>query len=185
MPYAQGELDGLCGVYAIVNAVEATVAGWNKADAEGLFQHLVTSLSSQGKLHTAMAEGLGRLELCRLIDYADAYLADEYGLRLKRRVAFARRAPLSRYWQRLQDHLKGHSHAAIIGLWGRHEHWSCAHSITERTVKFLDSGWGPIRQIYRAHCTTGRSGVQRCHELVVTQTILISLSKQGTSNDCC
>jgi hypothetical protein len=24
MPYAQGELDGLCGVYAIVNAVENT-----------------------------------------------------------------------------------------------------------------------------------------------------------------
>ena len=82
MPYAQGELDGLCGVYAIVNVVEASVAGWNKQDAEGLFQ----------------------------------YLADEFGLSLKRRIAFALRVPLSSYWQRLQVHLQGRGHTSIIRL---------------------------------------------------------------------
>ena len=103
MPYAQGELDGLCGVYAIVNAVENTVAGWKKEDANGLFNHLVTRLSGQGRLHTAMADGIGVRELCRLIDHAGAYLADEYGLSLKRHIAFARRVPLSSYWKRLQE----------------------------------------------------------------------------------
>ena len=173
MPYAQGELDGLCGVYAIVNAVENTVAGWKKEDANGLFNHLVTRLSGQGRLHTAMADGIGVRELCRLIDHAGVYLADEYGLSLKRRIAFNRRVPLSSYWQRIQEHLQGRGHTAIIGLWGKHEHWSCVDSMSGHKVHLLDSGREPIRRIYRAYCTTGRTRGRRRHELMATQTILL------------
>jgi hypothetical protein len=176
MPYAQGELDGLCGVYAIVNAVENTVAGWKKEDANGLFNHLVTRLSGQGRLHTAMADGIGVRELCRLIDHAGAYLADEYGLSLKRHIAFARRVPLSSYWKRLQEHLQCRGHTAIIGLWGKYEHWSCVHSMSGHTVHLLDSGWEPIRRIYRANCTTGRISGRRRHELAVTQTVFVFLN---------
>lgn len=175
MPYAQGELDGLCGVYAIVNAVEATVVGWNKADAAGLFQHLIACLSLRCRLDTVMAEGLGMRELCRLIDLASAYLADEYGFQLKRRMAFGKNVPLSCYWRRLQNHLQVQGHAAIIGLWGRHEHWSCAHGMTKRTVRFSDSGWNPIRRVCRANCTTGRTMGRRRHELAATQTILLCI----------
>lgn len=175
MPYAQGELDGLCGVYAIVNAVEASVTGWNKQNADGLFKHLVTRLSGEGRLHMAMADGIGVRELCRLIDYAGAYLADEYGLSLKRRNAFARRVPLSSYWQRIQEHLQGRGQTAIIGLWGKYEHWSCAHSITGRTVHLSDSGWYPIRRIYRANCTTAQPNERRPHEVSATMSILISI----------
>jgi hypothetical protein len=141
MPYAQGELDGLCGVYAIVNAVEASVAGWNKVEAESLFQHLVTRLS------------------------------------LKRRFAFARRVPLSSYWQRLQEHLQGRSHTAIIGLWVKYEHWSCVHSMSERTVHLSDSRWNPIQRVYRANCTTGRIKGRGRHELAPTQSVLILVAE--------
>ncbi len=174
MPYAQGELDGLCGVYAIINAVEASVTGWKKTDADGLFQHLVARLSKRSRLDTAMAKGLEVRELCRLIDYAAAYLVEEYGIQLKRRMAFATRAPLSSYWQRMQDYLQDPGHTVIIGLWGRHEHWSCVHRISARTLHLLDSGWDPIRRIYRAHCTTGQTRGRRQHEIVATQTIFIS-----------
>ena len=175
MPYAQGELDGLCGVYAIVNAVENTVAGWKIEDAEGLFKHLVTRLSGQGRLHTAIADGIGVRELCRLIDHAGAYLADEYGVSLKRRIAFARPVPLSSYWLRLQEHLQGRGHTAIVGLWGKHEHWSCVLRMTGRTVHLLDSGLVPIRRIYRANCTTAQPNERRHHEVSATMSILISI----------
>ncbi len=176
MPYAQGELDGLCGVYSIVNAMETTIAGWNAMDAEGLFQHLTAQLGAQGRLHTAMAQGIGVRELCRLIDHAGTYLLQKYGLHLERRIACKTYTPLSHFWQRLKDHLQTPGQTAILGLSGKHRHWSCVNEVNLRTVHFADSGPYPLQRIYRANCTTDQARGRRHHELETTQTILLKIT---------
>ncbi len=176
MPYAQGQLDGLCGVYAIVNAIEATVANWDRTDAQSLFHFLTTSLTAEGKLPGIMALGMGRRDLGQLIDHADTYLAAHYGLRLTRRFAFARPTSLGQYWQRLENHLQAPGHTAIVGLCGRYAHWTCVHEMTGNTLQTLDSGTQPIQRLYRAHCTTRRLDRRRHHGLQATQTVLLKVS---------
>lgn len=176
MPYAQGELDGLCGVYAIVNAVEATVAGWNKTDAEGLFRHLTSYLQRQR--HAAMTDGIGLRDLCQLIDRADKHLNREYGLRMRRRIAFATRTSLSCYWQRLGRHLEGEGCSVIAGLDGIYRHWTCIRAVRPRELVVSDSGRYPIQRLYRAYCTTGRQGRRKRHQLSPMQSVLLMIEVQ-------
>ena len=62
-PYRQGDLDGLCGVYSIVNAVRALCPELDQDGAEWLFAHLMQALSKQGvDLSIAVASGIGRVD---------------------------------------------------------------------------------------------------------------------------
>lgn len=178
MPYAQGELDGLCGIYAIINAIGATVTGWNRADAERLFQYLIKRLTAR-RLDHAIADGIGIRDLKTLIRDADIYLAREYGLRIQQRNAFARRVSLDDYWARIRVHLQECGNRVIVGLNGVHRHWTCISTVGERALYVDDSGWRPIQCLYRAHCTTGKPGRRKRHQLVVTQTVLISVFNGG------
>ena len=67
-PYRQGDLDGLCGVYSVVNAVRVLCPELDQEGAEWLFAHLLQSLNESGvDLPIAVASGIGRVELGRLI----------------------------------------------------------------------------------------------------------------------
>ena len=62
-PYRQGELDGLCGVYAIVNALrlvlESHPAGFTRRDWEQLFHTLLATIDNgRGGVCHVVANGM-------------------------------------------------------------------------------------------------------------------------------
>ena len=60
-PFEQGDLDGLCGVYAVVNAVRHAAYPHRRlsaAESRGLFAALLAELADEGRLRGFVAAGL-------------------------------------------------------------------------------------------------------------------------------
>jgi hypothetical protein len=81
-PQRQGDLDGLCGLYAVVNAIELTgVIGPKSLFHQRLFKRLIEGLS-EGELRRAMTKGLTHGQMLFIADRAFRSLHRRYGVRL-------------------------------------------------------------------------------------------------------
>ena len=57
-PYQQGDLDGLCGVYALVNAVDYLCGPLSHRKARQLFQQILTHLEARAPLASRCTHGI-------------------------------------------------------------------------------------------------------------------------------
>lgn len=157
-PYRQGDLDGLCGVYSIINAVRLLCPELNGSDAEYLFDVIVQSLDGAVANPTArIVGGIGlRVVRCLLKEIA-AELAAEYDImlrvrRLPRNVRQSRN--LSVVWQELTDSLSP-TCVAIIGIYGWRSHWTVVQSAAQARLRLFDSC--KMRTLRRSDCTVGKT----------------------------
>src|SRR5258708_3035181 len=100
-PYPQGGLDGLCGVYSIINAVSVAVnncvaldsahrggtrraipGAFCRASAAALFFHIVTRRGRDRGLVRALAAGVGDTTVWCLLREAARWVRDNVGFRL-------------------------------------------------------------------------------------------------------
>jgi hypothetical protein len=82
-PYRQGRLDGLCGLYALVNALRLLCPKLDEDDCERAFCALIRALEQQGcSLLNVIHRGLTRRELFRLIGSWQRFAARELGVAL-------------------------------------------------------------------------------------------------------
>ena len=171
-PYQQGDLDGLCGVYSAVNAVRVLCPEVDATTAEHLFDVLMQRLlRTVGNPSTAVTWGIGRLMLAGLIDEAIEYMLDDFDIRLKaRRLPKALRHSANRdqLWQALETQISP-SCVAIIGLAGKHSHWTVAAQVTPLRIRLFDSG--KLQALPRARCTVGRT--TKRHQIAPTHVLLV------------
>src|SRR3712207_5466458 len=82
-PFRQGDLDGLCGLYAIVNAMRQ--ASRDCAVAEEVWADLFAALVLAADDHVGIAEavvnGIDRRPLTRILNAAIQHMADRHDLR--------------------------------------------------------------------------------------------------------
>ena len=157
-PYQQGDLDGLCGVYSVVNAVRLLCPELDGSDAEYLFDRIVQSLDGAVANPTAcIVGGVGLRLVLGLLKEIAAELAAEYDIALRvRRLpkSIRRTRNLSIVWQELADTLSP-TCVAIIGIYGRRSHWTVVRSATEARLLLFDSC--RMRMLRRADCTVGKT----------------------------
>lgn len=170
----QGNLDGLCGVYAVVNSVRNMNPKKLNGDLEKeLFRKLIGTLGEEDRLEDALCNGMTVQPLGRLIDAASSFLQTAYGTRLGRKLAF-RKVPegLQQFWEAIVEHLGEHGPGSVLlGLGGKHDHWTCVGTISENTIMLIDSDG--IRRILRKHCTIADAKGARHHVLWPTQTYFL------------
>ena len=130
-------------------------------------------LRETGNPSIAMTCGIGRSMVRRLIDDATLYMFDDFDIRLK-----ARRLPRSvrlggnrdHLWQALKSEVS-QSCVAILGLAGKHAHWTVAAQVTPLSLRLLDSG--KLHMLPRARCTVGRTlsrhQISRIHVLLFSR----------------
>jgi hypothetical protein len=162
--YRQGDLDGLCGVYAIVNALRYLLR-LNRKQCQTLFASLVRTLS-QVRLHPydPLVQGVVFRQLKQLLTVADHCCSLHQGLSFQARPLRLRREDrtLARLWAAL-DGAIGSGCVAIIGITGRTDHWCVVYRVTPRTLRLLDSsGRSCIR---RSRCTVRTARTRYCLEL--------------------
>ena len=160
-PYRQGDLDGLCGLYCLVNAVRALCPEMDREAAAALFEHLLQSLRRTGvKPIEAITCGVDVGPHSQLIKRAIQYVNDEFDIELtaRRLPKPVRRSPqLSRLWRELAARLSP-TCVAILGLGGRYEHWTVAVRASTRQIRLYDSSeMGVLR---RGHCTVGAASTR-------------------------
>ena len=162
-PYRQGDLDGLCGVYSIVNAVRILCPELDQDGAEWLFAHLLQSLSDADvDLSIAVTGGIGRVELARLVRAAIAYIDEEVEIKLTvKRLPKALRltSNLGALWKAFEAALSP-TCVAIIGIAGIHSHWTIAAKVTAKQVRLYDSD--RITVLRRGLCTVGKAVNRHC-----------------------
>jgi hypothetical protein len=158
-PYRQGRLDGLCGTYALVNALRLLCPRLDEDACEAVFCALIKARTRQAASPLAViSHGLSRRALVQLLDPWRRFVRKELGIRLTvKRLKMSEEPSLRGIWRSLYRALDGKS-VAIIGLDGIERHWTVAYAATERTLRVADSCG--MRLILRAQCTMARTSLR-------------------------
>ncbi|MBM1172324.1 hypothetical protein [Microvirga arabica] len=162
--YRQGDLDGLCGVYAIVNALRY-VLRLRDEQCKQLFAKLIKALEQDSPcLHKSLLRGLYWCQLKRLVAVAgkgrcgDRDLTFQaHPLRLKQD-----QHTLPDLWAALEQEL-GPACVAIVGITGATDHWCVVYQVTPKTLWLLDSDGGTYMR--RSRCTVRPARTRYCLEL--------------------
>ena len=171
--FQQGDLDGLCGVYAIVNAVAHLCPALAVTDCERLFEVLMGAVRADDERRRPTAtRGVERRQLLRLMRTAFEHVECRHGIALVVRVvpkATARAWSLDTLWHFLSARL-GDACVATLGLGGRYDHWTLATAMTARQIRLRDSDG--LHVINRAHCST-RASSQRRFTITADMVIVV------------
>jgi hypothetical protein len=163
-PLVQGELDGLCGLYSIINSLtwglySLQISGHRprhqcsplgQRETEQLFLSLITRLTRRHGTRSVVS-GIHSLELARLLRHSAAWLSAKRDLRLTFMRPFyrRRRVTIGQVCQVLSNHLAGAGTATIIGLEWPSRHWTVVIGVTTTRLALLDSSGDPYLSLRR------------------------------------
>ncbi len=173
--YRQGDLDGLCGVYSVVNAVRALCPEIGRDAAAWLFAELMQSLREAGANPSrAISGGIGRSTLMALLREAASCIENEYEVALKvlrLPQPLRKTKKLDELWVALAEMISPTT-VAILGLGGNQSHWTVAVKVSDKQITLFDSSrMGALR---RSHCTLRsgsaiRTAIPPMHVIVVSR----------------
>ena len=136
----QGQLDQLCGVYAIVNAAQLAV-GRNLQACERLklFRELILALG-RTRLRTAMLDGLTGPELIAAVRKRDWLAGSGLDLQISAPYARSAFACFDHFLDRLARDAADANQAAILFVVqpGR-QHWTVLKRVSGRSITLYDS----------------------------------------------
>src|SRR4051794_28735521 len=140
-PFRQGDLDGLCGAYAVVNAVRLAALPYRRLRhpaCAALFAELVDELAEAGRLRAFVTGGMGADRVARLLRRAKVWLDVEFGLRLKVSRPFRKddEPGPEACLQLLAGHLGRGGTAAIVGT---ETHWTVVSAVRGGRLVLADS----------------------------------------------
>ena len=176
--YRQGNLDSLCGVYAVINSVKAVAhtRGFSlrRPECIVLFRRLCGVLADGGLLANALTDGTSIRTFQAMTRDAHMWLVQARGLQLESRRAFGKSPEsLDLFWRKLSDHVDDEGPGSVlIRLSGRMEHWSCIRSISDSAIVLVDSDG--VRMLRRKLCTIAEPDRRRIHQLIPTQALLVT-----------
>lgn len=156
-PHRQGDLDGLCGVYSIVNACRSLCSEIDSDTSACLFGHLVQSLDLPDSAPLGLVtSGIGRRQLSKLIKAAIDYVEDAYEITLAMErlpKPLRHSSSLGDLWRALAEVVTP-GKVAVLGLEGRDHHWTVAVAVTPSQIRLADSGRLSLLRL--SQCTIGK-----------------------------
>lgn len=143
-PFRQGDLDGLCGVYAVVNAVRLVLQTHGRIRRElynDFYQQLVDEVDRLYGFGKVSQDGMSTREIGRLLRQASTVARSclGYDLEIRRPLLSRRRQSIKRAVDHLSLELKLPGTALLLGLEGKYSHWTVAHRITRTFILLHDS----------------------------------------------
>ena len=167
LPFEQGGLDSLCGLYSIVNA-ERVINNTNNDDSLALFNEVIAFLSKKRQLSGILVDGM-------YLKNVKCVLENVVGDRIPyQRLPFAGRPnpELDSFWKEIQRFLSENPRRAVIlSLSGANDHFTVIRSISDKQMQLFDSdAW---YRINRSNCTTTNQTKRRRHVLYPAQTYFL------------
>ncbi len=176
-PLQQGQLDHLCGVYAVINAVNYVLGPLRKPQLHNLFadclQHLNHNSALLDRITTteiSSARMKGLLTLVR----------QTYDLEVL--TPFRRQTALGyeQFWSQCQAFFDAEDARDVPGvilvrLGGGYPHWSLIQEMTEQRLSLFDSSG--LKTVYKRHGQLATSHPQRPHQFYPKDTAFIRRSK--------
>jgi len=167
LPFEQGGLDSLCGLYSIVNA-ERVINNTNNDDSLNLFNEIIGYLNKKRMLSGILVDGM-------YLKNVKAVLENVVGNRIPyQHIPFAGwpNPDLDDFWKEIHTFLlENPRRAVILSLSGVHDHFTVVKSITERQIQLFDSD--ELYRLNRTNCTTTYQTNKRRHVLYPAQTYFL------------
>ncbi|MBF0420061.1 MAG: hypothetical protein HQL78_07835 [Magnetococcales bacterium] len=174
MIHYQGDMDRLCGVYAVMNAVGA-MAGQKlgKERYSALFKVLCDRLMAEGKLPSVLYGGMSDRTVKKLMESACQFInaqAGKPGLGFSFPFRGVTLVTSEDFFYRLTQQASVYGEGSImLRLLGKYDHWTCVQRITERNIHLLDSIG--LQRLPRHRCATSEG--DGLHILVPQETVFI------------
>jgi hypothetical protein len=154
-PFQQGNLDGLCGIYALINAIRlATADHIHLSNSEwiGVFGCLLAQADKHTGATNLVTGGIGARRLIALTRYAINHMADHHGIELtmSRPLIELERPSKRKLIAKLRRLVGRPGSAVLIGLGGHLNHWTVVCSVGDRSLGLFDSSG--LHRIRIDHC---------------------------------
>lgn len=125
-------MDGLCGIYAIINAVTHLMQPNESAEeAEALFAKLINALAEQYDFSETFFDGITDRDMCRLLR---SIVASQYNITVKRPF-YWRRAVFKDMWRALTVFTANGG----VAICGDENHWWVVTHASNTRLDLLDS----------------------------------------------
>lgn len=145
LPFRQGELDGLCGIYAVINAIRLALGVranlLRQRDWQDLFVALLESVDrSVGAAHAA-SNGIDTQPLRYLLKAAILHLATEHDLTIRAKPMLARdeRPCFEELLRHIGDWVRQPGRAVVLSVFGSLNHWTVVRRISRSSLVLFDS----------------------------------------------
>lgn len=138
----QGEFDGLCGIYSVINAIQQLgMRDPHRTIGKSVFRSIVKSLSAEA-LRAGLTDGIDADDLVPATRAALAKIRRKHQIDLRLHQPYRHRAydTPSRFLSDLKREIDSPTRAAIVSVTlPNSAHWSVVRSLNTRTVVFRDS----------------------------------------------
>ena len=149
-PYRQGELDGLCGVYAVVNVVHYLCGPLTQLQARRLFEELLEYLEANRPLTTRIHEGTLPLEIGRMFTHV---VMPRYPIARSKPFHCRKNLSLETFWGALEAFLEPSGRIVLSNVNGVYDHWTLIRAASPRALLTFDSDG--LHRLNRIFCMTG------------------------------
>lgn len=172
----QGHLDGLCGVYASVNAL-GVLYGRRKGMGElrqNMFNAAIDYLNANGELSGSLKGGMLFRKMRQVCKVSAEVFEQNSGRSVNIRNASRSDIALSDFVKLIDEHLfMDEKRSVIVGMSGKYDHWSVIKRISNNRIYFIDSDG--LKYINRKNATTANPQLRgRTTSFWPTQTLLLS-----------
>jgi hypothetical protein len=180
-PLQQGDLDGLCGAYAVVNAVTRLLhdRGFTREDANRLFKRLCHALHRRQKMPQAVWRGTHIEDVDAMLQTVQRFVRESFDLRLvvSRPFAAENVKRKDRFFNVLSAAFNADDRrkVAILGLDKPGFHWTNVTDVTRRSFRLYDSG--RCKRLRYCDCTVGET-VRKRQVLLPHETRILSLEER-------
>ncbi len=143
-PYRQGQLDALCGIYAIINGVRNACASASirrQSIPSGLFADLLKALEARGQAQEVICDGMGFRGHERCLKVAREHLRRRnVEMTWSRPWKGKKRLNLAMAFKAIQGHVNKPGNTALLSFTTHYyQHWTVIQAVSGGNVKFSDS----------------------------------------------
>jgi hypothetical protein len=140
LPLHQGDLDGLCGIYAIINSIKALYPKrFNDRNQSQLFEYLTNyAIKEQGNLNI-LSEGLGLRDMQQLLNAALEYLSSDLYINVQVTRPWRKQSSTLPTHTNIKELLKTPKTAILIGLEKPSLHWTVITDYSHGEFVLYDS----------------------------------------------
>ena len=170
LPYEQGYLDGLCGVYSVINATRLLVKGISEEECMKLFEKCLTHVEQRKRLSKAITTGISKSDLSSILKNV---VMVKYPIARQNPFRGVDDIGVDDFFGEIQSFLNEDSKRTVIaGLIGNGwDHWTVIKSISPKRVMLFDSAL--MKTINISRCALKKTSKKKPYKLKLKETFFL------------